>query len=147
MDSRRKQLLVQAALMVALASLIALIPGLGGAQVLQKEKAGGPGMMMQKMSSMPTATDNTPTIPWPRKFKRRKASAEEIAQWIKELGDNSFKVREAANKALVEVGQPAVQGLEQVKHGADAEVRRRAESLIENIELNEALAPTTIDLK
>jgi hypothetical protein len=79
--------------------------------------------------------------------RRRKASPDEIAQWLKELGDNSYKVREAATKALVEVGQPAIKGLEEATRSGDPEVRRRAENMIERIEVNEALAPTVIDLK
>src|SRR6516225_6567637 len=88
-----------------------------------------------------------PTVPWPHQIKRRKASPEEIARWLKELGDNQFKVRESATKALVEVGQPALAGLQEAKRTGEPEVRRRAESLIERIDVNEALAPTTIDLK
>src|SRR5262245_56927991 len=56
-----------------------------------------------------------PTIPWSHQFKRRKASGEQIAQWLKELGDNKFHVRESAVQALLEVGEPALKGLQEAK--------------------------------
>jgi hypothetical protein len=163
MDIRDNPILLRAAALVTLS--VALVLGLvfisseedaHGAQqkdMLKAPPAEPAAKVMGKMAqrgSLKTFSTRVPeaaAVPWPDITRRRKASAEQIAQWLKELGDNSYKVREAATKALIEVGQPAVPGLEQAMRGNDPEVRRRAESMIETIEVNEALAPTLIDLK
>jgi hypothetical protein len=86
-------------------------------------------------------------VPWPHHGKRRKASPEEIEQWLKDLGNSAFRTREAASKALLEVGRPALKGLAEAARTGDLEVRRRADQLRERIETAEALAPTVIDIK
>jgi len=85
-------------------------------------------------------------VPWPYQGKRRQASDEQIAQWVKDLGDSTYKVRESAFKALLEVGQPALKGLAEASRTGDLEMRRRAGQLRERIDVAEALAPTLIDL-
>jgi hypothetical protein len=97
-------------------------------------------------SAQPFRARDTPSVPWPHQGKRRKASAGQVAQWLKDLGAASYKVREHASRVLVEVGQPAVKGLEEAARADDLEVQRRARQLLERIELAEALAPSFIDV-
>ncbi|HEV3118697.1 MAG TPA: HEAT repeat domain-containing protein [Gemmataceae bacterium] len=160
MDIRANPILLRAALLVTLSIALVLglvlLPSHDGAQGAQQKemKNAIPAQVMRKMAQPRDSlkgggarVSDAPTVPWPHMTRRRKASPDEIAQWLKELGDNSYKVREAATKALVEVGQPAIKGLEEATRSGDPEVRRRAENMIERIEVNEALAPTVIDLK
>jgi hypothetical protein len=107
---------------------------------------GAPGIPVQEQYRAAEASTGVGTVPWPGQYKRRQASAEQIAQWLKELGAKRFQVRELAATALVEVGPPALEGLKKASHTADLEVRRRAESLITRIEQATALAPTVIEL-
>jgi hypothetical protein len=58
--------------------------------------------------------------------KEGTAIEEAIARWIKELGDDSFKVRESATKNLVEAGFPAWAPLQlALEAPSDEEVRQR----------------------
>jgi len=51
----------------------------------------------------------------------------EIKALILQLGDDSFKVREKADKELLELGWPALKGLaDAIKNSEDAEIRSRA---------------------
>jgi len=59
---------------------------------------------------------------------------EKIARLIKELGDNEWSVREAASKALVDIGQPALAALKEALKSKDAEVAMRAREAVEKIE-------------
>jgi hypothetical protein len=72
---------------------------------------------------------------------------EEIARWIRELGAKDFQVREKAMKSLEDAGQPAVKGLNEAAQSTDPEVQRRAKALLEQIEINEAVAPTLVALR
>jgi hypothetical protein len=92
-------------------------------------------------------SDGPAPVPWPYQNKRRQATAEQIAQWIKDLGDDAFKTREIASKALIEVGHPALKGLQAAANSGDVEVRQRARLLIDRIETYEALAPSVFNLK
>src|SRR5262249_24522619 len=58
-------------------------------------------------------------------------SREQIAQWIKELGDGKFAVREEASKKLYNAGAAAEAALVQAAKSDDAEVRRRAEEILD----------------
>lgn len=73
-------------------------------------------------------------------------SPQEVTRWIQELGDAHFAVREKATKALEEAGGVAVPGLTEAAKSTDPEVRRRAQSLLERIEVQEAIAPTRVSL-
>jgi len=58
-----------------------------------------------------------------------------IRDLIKELGDDSFDKREAAEKRLKTIGEPALELLRKAAHEAlDAEIRLRAEGLVRIIE-------------
>ena len=56
-----------------------------------------------------------------------------LARLIKDLDDDVFKVRERAWRELVEIGEPAVQALRAALKSPSAEVRDRAERLLEMI--------------
>src|SRR5262249_794056 len=56
---------------------------------------------------------------------------DEIARAIRELGDNSFEVREKASQFLWEAGRAAEEAFEQTLKTNDAEVVRRARELLD----------------
>jgi predicted Zn-dependent protease len=56
---------------------------------------------------------------------------EQIAQWVKELGDDNFEVREEAAKKLWEAGEVAEEAVREATKSSDAEVKRRAKELTE----------------
>ncbi|HKI33457.1 MAG TPA: hypothetical protein VKA46_16500 [Gemmataceae bacterium] len=56
-------------------------------------------------------------------------SKEQIAQWVKDLGDNSFDVRETASQKLWEAGEAAEAAVLEAARSGDAEVARRAGEL------------------
>jgi WD40 repeat protein len=57
-----------------------------------------------------------------------------LRQWIQDLDDDDFTVREAATKALSGVGEPALPALRQAVRGASPEVRLRAAKLLDALE-------------
>lgn len=59
-----------------------------------------------------------------------KPTAKQIAQWVKELGDDRFPVRENASKKLWRAGQAAESALEEAVKSEDVEVARRARDLL-----------------
>jgi Tol biopolymer transport system component len=68
---------------------------------------------------------------------QKKAAADEktIRELVAQLGDDSFEKREAADKRLADIGEPAVPWLKKaVKENTDAEVRERAQALIDGIQ-------------
>jgi WD40 repeat protein len=66
---------------------------------------------------------------------KSKPGREEIGKLIAQLGSEEFKEREAAMKALEAVGQPALAALAKAAATSpDAELRRRAEALVQRIE-------------
>ncbi len=58
-------------------------------------------------------------------------TTKQIAQWIEQLGDNDFKVRENASKNLWEAGAAAESALEKALKSDDPEVARRARDLLD----------------
>jgi tetratricopeptide (TPR) repeat protein len=56
---------------------------------------------------------------------------EQIARWVKQLGDEEFTVREEASKRLWEAGEAAEEALREVVRSADFEVARRARILLD----------------
>jgi Flp pilus assembly protein TadD len=54
---------------------------------------------------------------------------EQIARWVKDLGDNDFDVRETATRKLWEAGEAAEEAVLAATKSADAEVSRRATEL------------------
>jgi uncharacterized repeat protein (TIGR01451 family) len=60
------------------------------------------------------------------------AQSAEVSQLIKDLGDDSFSVREKANKQLVKLGVASLPAIRQAASSEDAEVRSRAWRLIDH---------------
>ena len=60
-----------------------------------------------------------------------KPTPEQIAAWVKQLGDNDFAVREEATKRLWQAGEAAESALQAARSSDDAEVKRRARELLE----------------
>jgi len=59
------------------------------------------------------------------------ASERQVAQWIKELGDDDFAVREKASRKLWLAGEVAEAALEKALQSDDAEVVRRARGILD----------------
>jgi hypothetical protein len=57
----------------------------------------------------------------------------EVERLIKQLGSDRFRQREAATKRLEEIGEPALDALYKAADSADAEVRRRAEYIVNKL--------------
>lgn len=55
---------------------------------------------------------------------------EQIAEWVRLLGDNDWRLREWATNELNRLGAPAVAAVQAAAHRGDAEVRARAEKLL-----------------
>jgi len=60
-----------------------------------------------------------------------KPTKEQIAQWVRQLGDDDFSTREAASKKLYEAGQAAESALQEATRSDDAEVARRAAEIMD----------------
>ena len=58
---------------------------------------------------------------------------EQIATWIKELGDEDFAKRDAAEKSLLKAGVPALEPLREAAKNPDVETRTRAASLAQRL--------------
>jgi len=61
------------------------------------------------------------------------ADAAEIATLVKQLGDDSYAVREAAQKKLIEIGPPARDAVAAAVESKDPEVSTRAKAILEAI--------------
>jgi len=72
-------------------------------------------------------------VPQDAKSKPKNVSPEEIQKLVKELGHDNFHVREAATNRLAEIGRPAVPALREALRSSDAEVRQRAQRILEGI--------------
>jgi uncharacterized protein (TIGR03067 family) len=59
--------------------------------------------------------------------------AERVARLIKQLGHHNFAKREEAGKELDAIGEPALDALRKAASAEDAEVRRRAERIVQGI--------------
>jgi uncharacterized protein (TIGR03067 family) len=69
-----------------------------------------------------------------------RASTQAIDRLIEQLGSRRFREREAASKALAEVGEPALDALRTAaKDDADPEVRRRAAQLVNRLDFRQRL--------
>src|SRR5262245_45222561 len=67
-------------------------------------------------------------------------SEQTVRQWIKQLGDPSSHVREAATRSLIQAGPHAILAVHQTANSSDPEVARRAASVAEQVERNSAAA-------
>lgn len=70
-----------------------------------------------------------------------------IDKLVEQLGSPRFPVREQATKALRERGPDALPALRKALTSSDEEVRKRAETLIPGLEIEEALLPKRVTLK
>jgi hypothetical protein len=70
-----------------------------------------------------------------------------IDKLVEQLGSPSFPTRERATKALKDRGPEALPALRKAMESKDEEVRKRAESLIPGLEIEEALLPKKVTLK
>jgi hypothetical protein len=61
-------------------------------------------------------------------------SDEDVARWVRQLGDEDFQMREQAARALIEAGPRAVPAVRAAARSTDAEVRRRALRIAEEIQ-------------
>jgi hypothetical protein len=61
-------------------------------------------------------------------------SEKEMKRLIDQLGSERFKDREHATRELVKLGKSALPGLKEAANSPDAEVRRRAQRLVEQME-------------
>jgi hypothetical protein len=57
-----------------------------------------------------------------------------IQRWIDQLGSERFKERELATRELSKLGKSALSDLKVATQSGDAEVRRRAQQLVDRIE-------------
>lgn len=69
-----------------------------------------------------------------------------IDKLVEQLGSRSYAERERATRALRERGPAALPALRKAAQGTDEEVRRRAETLIPGLEIEEALLPKRVTL-
>jgi tetratricopeptide (TPR) repeat protein len=63
--------------------------------------------------------------------KKSPPTKEQIAKWIRELGDNDFEVRQSASKRLWETGKTSEALLREALSSDDAEVVRRSRELLD----------------
>jgi hypothetical protein len=61
------------------------------------------------------------------------ATAEQIDQLIKQLGDDGFENREAASRKLATIGNRARMALERAAKSDDAEIASRAKALLDGL--------------
>jgi hypothetical protein len=89
--------------------------------------------------ALQVAVDGEQRLVGVRAYKGRRAlpTAAEIDRLIKQLGSDKFDEREAASRALAALGMAARPALTQATKGGDAEVRSRAERLLEVLSNNE----------
>ena len=69
-------------------------------------------------------------------FADDEAARLQIQQWIQQLGDESFIVRERAETLLIRAGMKAYPDLQRAKQSRDIEVARRADHVLSHIEQN-----------
>ncbi len=62
------------------------------------------------------------------------APEKEMKRLIDQLGSERFQDREQATRQLAQLGKSALPGLKEATQSPDAEVRRRAQQLVEQIE-------------
>ncbi len=79
---------------------------------------------------------------WAQQEPAAPPQAERIAKLVAALGDSSYQVREQSQKELIEIGPPAVAGLETAARSDDQEVRQRAEKALAEIRAEAARRAT-----
>jgi hypothetical protein len=73
---------------------------------------------------------------WPIRSPAEEAtkSEQEIRSLVNQLGSKRFKEREEAARELSQLGRAALPGLQEAALSPNAELRRRAQQLVERIE-------------
>lgn len=61
--------------------------------------------------------------------------AEKIEQLVEKLGSDSFHEREAAMESIQRIGRAALPALRKAQNSTDAEIRKRAKTLVEQIDV------------
>jgi len=56
-----------------------------------------------------------------------------VGEWIRKLGDASYRVRQEAQKRLIAIGEPAVKAVTEALRSEDPEVKARAEAVLKEI--------------
>lgn len=69
------------------------------------------------------------------------APTKSVAEWVQDLANEQFKVRELATRKIWEVGESALPALQEAANGKDPETAYRARELVRKIELH--LTPDT----
>jgi C-terminal processing protease CtpA/Prc len=77
--------------------------------------------------------EKTPEEKKKEEEKKRKALEAKLAKLIKELGHDTWDVREAAQKRLLEIGAPAIPQLQKAAKSKDLEVVTRAKVILKNL--------------
>lgn len=75
-----------------------------------------------------------------QEYIKNNPSAPQIQLWIKQLGDESFKVREEATRDLIQAGVLALYAVTKATKSEDAEVRQRALKIIKRLAVKEDAA-------
>jgi HEAT repeat protein len=88
----------------------------------------------QVLQAAKVGTDGPALVEFFRKRAGSEATRARVRELIKQLGDDSFDVREKASEELVTLGRPALPALSVALKDRDAEVARRAADCVRLIE-------------
>jgi uncharacterized protein (TIGR03067 family) len=72
--------------------------------------------------------------------------ADRVARLVRQLGDKNYAKREAASKELDAIGEPARDALTKAVAGGDAEVGRRARTVLDSLDVRARAAAAKADL-
>src|SRR5262245_51034914 len=75
------------------------------------------------------------------------AAPDRIAALVRQLGDKEYAKREAATKELETIGEPARDALKAAATGSDAEVRQRAQKVLDSLDARVRAAAAKEDLE
>jgi HEAT repeat protein len=79
------------------------------------------------------STDGPGLVRYLRKLTPRETGLDQISTLIRQLGHESFVVRESATNQLMAIGPAATPSLRQASQSADPEVRRRAQGCLQHL--------------
>ncbi|HKB04740.1 MAG TPA: TIGR03067 domain-containing protein, partial [Gemmataceae bacterium] len=75
------------------------------------------------------------------------AAPDRIATLVRQLGDKEYAKREAATKELDAIGEPARDALKAAVGGSDAEIRQRAQKVLDSLDARVRAAAAKADLE
>ena len=75
------------------------------------------------------------------------AATRAVEQWVEQLGDSDYRKRDEASQALRDAGAAAIPVLRKALAHPDAEIRRRANELLPDLEAAVLLAPKRVTFK